>query len=118
MTVYIERNGKRTNLLVIEVNSSPMVETVGKILYGLFELLRIVKAHDINLELIKLVGFAFPKLDAKGCVVEVELSYNSELLLFNYSCYEITKETIGSEFGEKLVNAIIPMFYHPLPIRS
>lgn len=58
VTVYVEGNGKRTNIVIIEVNSSsPMLEkTVGKVLHGLLQLLGIVKAYDIHSDLIKLVG--------------------------------------------------------------
>ena len=46
-----------TNLVNIEVNS-PMIETVRKVIYGLVELLHVVKAHSIKEP--SLIRFALP----------------------------------------------------------
>ena len=92
-----------TNLVNIEVNSSPMSETVTKVIRGLVELLRIVKAHNIkdSIEL-KLIGFALPKLNTTGLAVKVEVSYKPIYMAFE-ALFIVLKV---SDFPDLLVNAI------------
>ena len=88
-----------TNLVNIEVNSS-MIKTVRKVSYGLVELLRVVKAHNIKEP--SLIRFALPKLDTKGFVGEVQLSYNSSYVHFHAS-YKVQPPGM---FANAMTNAI------------
>ena len=93
-----------TNLVNIEVNSSPMSETVTKVIHGLVELLRIVKAHNINEDIeLKLIGFALPKLNTNGLAVKVEVSYKPIYMAFE-ALFIVLKDL--SDFPKQLVNAI------------
>ena len=62
---------KKTILVNMEINSSPMRYTVCKTIHGLIQLYRIVKAHGVHGEV--LIGFALPKLDVKAIGVKVEI---------------------------------------------
>ena len=53
--------GETTYLVSIEVNSSPMSETVLKVIHGLIQLLHVAKALGIENDQLKLQGFALPK---------------------------------------------------------
>ena len=92
-----------TNLVNIEVNSSPMSQTVRKVIHGLVELLRIVKAHNIKEDIeLKLIGFALPKLNTTGLTVKVEVSYKPIYMAF-VALFIVLKV---SDFPKALVNAI------------
>ena len=93
-----------TNLVNIEVNSSPMSETVRKVIHGLVELLRVVKAHNIKEDIeLKLIGFALPKLNTAGLAVKVEVSYKPKYMAFE-ALFIVLKDL--SDFRNLLVNAI------------
>ena len=93
-----------TNLVNIEVNSSPMSQTVTKVIHGLVELLRIVKAHNIKeVTELKLIGFALPKLNTTGLAVKVEVSYTPKYMAFE-ALFIVLKDLSG--FPDVLVNAI------------
>ena len=74
---------RETNLVNIEVNSSPMKETVLKSVCDLIQLVRVVKAHKVLNEEVALIGFALPKLSVAGVAVEIELQYNLSLMVFD-----------------------------------
>ena len=58
-----------SNVCPIEVHSSPFVATIRKLVYGIIDLLGLVKAHKIDD--CKLVGFALPKIKCQRCIVKV-----------------------------------------------
>ena len=100
VAVYVEG----TNLVNVEVNSSPMSQTVTKVIHGLVELLRIVKAHNINEDIkLKLIGFALPKLNTTGLAVKVEVSYKPIYMAFE-ALFIVLKDL--SDFPDLLFNAI------------
>ena len=101
--VMVDSRDRKTNLVNIEVNSSPMKETVMKTVYDLIELVRVVKAHEVSNEEVALIGFALPKLSAVGIAVEIEVQYNQSSMAFDVSC----KPMKCSEFCRKLKNAVI-----------
>ena len=71
----------------IEVNSSPTKDTATKVIHGLLQLLRAVKAHDIWIsdKELSLVGFALPKLGKIGVAVKVKMQYNSNYMEFDWN---------------------------------
>ena len=72
---------KKTVLINMEINSSPMRFTVSKTICGLIQLYQIVKAHGVHGEV--LIGFALPKLHDKAIGVKVEVNFDKSTLLFN-----------------------------------
>jgi len=91
-----------SNLVNIEVNSSPISETVKKVTHGLIELLRVAKAHSIDQNL-QLRGFALPKLEVKGLVVRVDVSYDKAKMLFISKFRPCEKELFKKELCEAVV---------------
>ena len=91
-----------SNIVNIEVNSSPMRSTVVKTLHGLIELARIVKAHSVPNKIVTLVGFALPKLNDRGVAVRVQVWYDPECMAFSVS----SKPLSCSDFFPELQSAI------------
>ena len=92
-------------VVCIEVNSSSLMkDTATKILHGLLQLLRIVKAHKISIpdEKLSLVGFALTKLNEVGVAVKVKMQYNSDYMGFDASLELLT----CGEFSVALNEAI------------
>ena len=58
---------------VMEVNSSPFIYTVRKLVYDIIDLMRVAKAHGIGNA--TLVGFALPKLLVKRAIIKVTVTY-------------------------------------------
>ena len=50
---------------------------IKKLIYGLVQLLRIVKGYQIT-DCV-LIGFALPKLGIKRCAMEVKVKYNKKI---------------------------------------
>ena len=91
---------EETNLVTIEVNSSPMDFTIIKTIRGLIQLGRLVKAHGIHDQ--DLVGFALPKLNTKGIAVKVNVKFDCVLMAFKV----IVKPLKCSDFFAQLQSAI------------
>ena len=91
---------EETNLVTIEVNSSPMDFTIVKTICGLIQFGRLVKAHGIHDQ--DLVGFALPKLNAKGIAVKVNVKFDCVLMAFKV----IVKPLKCSDFVAQLQSAI------------
>ena len=91
-----------SNIVNMEVNSSPMKSTVVKTLHGLIELARIVKAYSIPNKIVTLVGFALPKLNDQGVAVRVQVWYDPECMAFSVS----SKPLSCSDFFPELQSAI------------
>lgn len=89
------------SLCIFEVHSSPFIYTIRKLVYGIVQLLRIVKAHQINT--CSMVGFCFPKLSCKRSVVKVEVMYDSILQCFE-SSYEFILDI--AKIKEKIISAV------------
>ena len=71
--VITEKQKMESNIVNIEVNSSPIRYTVAKSILGLIQLARI--AHkDVDV----LTGFSLPKLQSKAVAVRTEIRYVSE----------------------------------------
>ena len=68
---------RNTVLCGFEVHSSPYIYTLRKLIYGLVQLLRIVKGYQITD--CALIGFALPKLGIKRYAMEVKVEYNTDL---------------------------------------
>ena len=91
---------EETNLVTIKVNSSPMDFTIIKTIRGLIQLGRLVKAHGIHDQ--DLVGFALPKLNAKGIAVKVNVKFDCVSMAFKV----IVKPLKCSDFFAQLQSAI------------
>ena len=91
-----EETKKKTVLVNMEINSSPMRYTVSKAICGLIQLYRIVKAHGVCGG--ALIGFALPKLNDKAIGVKVEVKFHQSTLAFNVKCTPF----MPSEFDIKL----------------
>ena len=81
----------------MEVHSSLFVATIRKLVYGIIDLLRLVKAHKIND--CKLVGFALPKIKCKRYIVKVTVIYKCALQKFKCEYEKI-------DFKKELIDAI------------
>jgi len=92
---------ERTNLVNIEVNSSPMSQTVCKVIHGLIQLLRVAKAHGVNVEndQLKLQGFAVPKRHVQGMVVKVSVAYSEKWMLFEATFCSCEMTSFRSELN-------------------
>ena len=77
-----------SNVLNMEVNSSPTSEAVSKVIHGLIEFLRVAKAHHIDKEL---QGFALLKLGEAGLIVKVTVYYDASCIAFRVKCEVLKK---------------------------
>ena len=92
---------KRTNLVNIQIKSSPMeFSVVNHAIHGLCQLVRVVKAHGVHD--VALVGFTLPKLFDKGIAVRVTVKYDPRYMGFDVNCHRLSH----SEFGCELEKAI------------
>ena len=91
---------KRTNLVNIEIKSSPMEYSVVKTIHGLCQLVRVVKAHGVHD--VALIGFTLPKLFDKGIAVRVTVKYDPRCMRFDVNCDQLS----DSEFSCELQKAI------------
>ena len=78
-----------SNVCTMEVHSSPFVATIRKLVYGIIDLLRLVKAHKVDD--CKLVGFTLPKIKCKRCIVKVTVTYKCVLQKFKCVPFLILK---------------------------
>ena len=98
---------KGTTLVDTEVNSSLMSETVRKVILGLVDLVRIVKAHKITEQIkLKLIGFALPKLSAKGLIVEMEVSYETRYIAFMARIHVIDPLKFPGQLSKAIQNNV------------
>ena len=98
---------KGTTLVDMEVNSSLMSETVRKVILGLVDLVRIIKAHKITEQIkLKLIGFALPKLSAKGSIVEVEVSYETQHMAFMARIHVIDPLKFPGQLSKAIQNNV------------
>ena len=95
VAIMINYEQKMTNLVNIEVNSSPIEQTVSKTIHGLIQLARIVKCHEVKD--VCLTGFSLPNLQKKTVAVKTEVKYDSQLMAFDVSSKPIKCENFAHE---------------------
>ena len=111
VAVYDDKT-KTQVLLLVEVQSSPMRETVIKSIHGAADILRLVRNNDVNFK--EFIVFAFPKWGEKKCAVKITVIW--ENLHFTYHLQVLTTASqLWGEIGRAVENQQVKVPSLPNP---